>query len=190
LDTIKYRNADFESLAANAIDRAIKETQQDAPSVVPIDQLLSTFLLSRGILPTQVESAGYKILSDMGTPLGFNLLKDFGGMKYTFFGNFTALRPETVIWRVKTLLRILYERQRIVPRTSPAWDIVSSAPESLFNVFVSDGQIWILITSNEDKNTVRIAIADFLPIPPARFEFEVFSLDDIRSEVETVGNTA
>jgi hypothetical protein len=177
LDTIKYRNADFESLAANAIDRAIKETQQDTPAEVPIDQLLSTFLLRLGKLVSDVNPPGDKVLYQMGQPLGFNLLNDFGGLRYTYFGLFTAFRREIVLWRVKTLAQILYERQTSLDLRT-AMGIVPEAQRSVFSNFFSTVQIWILVTSNEDKNLVLGSLGDIL------FPVKVFSMDDVRSEIE------
>ena len=47
LDTVKYTDIDFESLAVHALDQAIKETSQDFDSPLIPDQLMDTFLLQR-----------------------------------------------------------------------------------------------------------------------------------------------
>jgi hypothetical protein len=52
LDTVKYDDADFERRAAAAIDQAIQQTQQDSPTTIPPDQILSAFLLNKKVLVT------------------------------------------------------------------------------------------------------------------------------------------
>src|SRR5262249_39986271 len=103
LDTIKYSDADFERLAVGAVDQAIRETQQDAPPPFSPDQILEVFLLIKKALITPINTEGDRNIFQMGSPLGFYLLNDFTGMSYMFFGNFTALRPEVVVWRVQML---------------------------------------------------------------------------------------
>jgi hypothetical protein len=47
LDTIKYSNADFERLAGDAIEQAIRETQQDEAQPLPVDQRIGLFLITK-----------------------------------------------------------------------------------------------------------------------------------------------
>jgi hypothetical protein len=65
------------------------------------------FLLTKKALFTPLNSDGDRNIYPIGSPLGFNLLNDFAGMNYMYFGNFTALRPEVIVWRVKMLTEIL-----------------------------------------------------------------------------------
>jgi hypothetical protein len=179
LDTIKYSDMDFERLAGGAIDQAILETQQETPAEVPIDQLLSTFLLRKGKLVSDVNApSGDKVIFQMGQPVGFNLINDFSALKYTYFGNFTALRPEIVVWRIKTLAQILYERQNSID-IRVKLGLVSEGQRLAVNTLFGELQIWVLVTSNEDKKAVLDACS-------IRYPLELFSLDDVRSEVEKV----
>jgi hypothetical protein len=179
LDTIKYSDMDFERLAGGAIDQAILETQQETPAEVPIDQLLSTFLLRKGKLVSDVNApSGDKVIFQMGQPVGFYLINDFSALNYTYFGNFTALRPEIVVWRIKTLAQILYERQNSID-IRVKLGLVSEGQRLAVNTLFGELQIWVLVTSNEDKKAVLDACS-------IRYPLELFSLDDVRSGVEKV----
>ena len=63
LDTTKYNNSDFEHKASQAIDQAIRATQQDAPPGISLDQRIGTFLLTRKAMFAHVESVGEKTSS-------------------------------------------------------------------------------------------------------------------------------
>ena len=80
LDTIKYSDSDFERLAGNAVDQAIHDTQQDAAPLFSPDQILEVFLLTRKALVTPLNTDGDRNIFQIGSPLGFNLLNDFGGI--------------------------------------------------------------------------------------------------------------
>jgi hypothetical protein len=115
LDTIKYTNESFERKAIEAIDAALVATIQEVvPSFSP-DQVLEAFLLSQRLLVVPLNTEGDRNLFELGRPLGFNLLMTFDGMQYAYFGNFTALRPETVLWRLRTLEDIIQSRIGSLP---------------------------------------------------------------------------
>jgi hypothetical protein len=180
LDTIKYSNADFERLATDAIDQAIRETQQDVRQPLPADQLLEVFLLSKKALVTAINSEGDRNMYQMGSPLGFNLLNDFTAIKYTYLGNFTALRPEVILWRVKMLTEILAERRDTVGWRVKA-GMATETQAQLMEEVLSQVRIWIVVTSTEDKNSVEAGLR------ATAYPVEVFSLDNVRSELENLG---
>lgn len=182
LDTIKYVNRDFERLASDAIDQAISATTQRAASTVPIDQLLSTFLLVRRALVASLSEQGERNLDELGHPLGFTLLNDFSGLKIIYFGNFTALRPETVLWRVRMLDGIFAERFGTIGVRMQA-GLVSEAQAQFATEILSKLQVWILVTSDEDKKAVADGIAS---IRPAHM-IDVFSISDVSTELAASG---
>ena len=103
LDTVKYTNLTFEGKAVKAIDVAVAATSQETIPAFSPDQILEAFLLSKRVLVVPITNDGDRTLFELGRPLGFNLIMTFDGMQYRYFGNFTALRPEAVVWRVRTL---------------------------------------------------------------------------------------
>lgn len=182
LDTIKYSTRDFERLASEAIDQAITVTTQKSSSEVPIDQLLGSFLLTKGALVATLSEQGERNLYELGRPLGFSFLNDFSGMQGIYFGNFTALRPEAVLWRVRTVLDILSERIGSLEQRVKT-GIVSSEQIELFNEILSKLAIWILVTSEDDKKYVSEAIAS---LKDGR-HFDVFSLTDVSEALAKSG---
>lgn len=180
LDTIKYSDADFERLAANAVDQAVRETQQDAPPSFSPDQILEVFLLTKKALITPINNEGDRNISQIGVPLGLVLLNDFTGMDYMFFGNFTALRPEVIVWRVKMLTEILDGRRKTLgPRVSVG--MATETQARMLDEMLGRLQIWIVVTGNEHKASVEAALQR------SRYRVEVFSVEDVSSELENLG---
>jgi len=182
LDTVKYDNENFESKAIKAVDLAIGATVQDAVPPITPDQVIEAFLLSRGVLFVPLANEGDRILFEMGRPLGFNMVMTFDGMKYLYFGNFTFLRPEVVVWRLKMLQRIITERlgsikQRI--QLGMKIDAVQTAGLESLNKHL---QLWTLVTGDDEKAAVRAAVAG------AGFTWpvEVFAMSDVSSALENL----
>lgn len=176
LDTIKYTDREFERLAGNAVDCAIKETQQDAPPAFAPDQIIEVFLLIKKALVTPINSDGDRNIYQIGAPLGFILLNDFSGMNYMYFGNFTVLRPEVIVWRTKLLSEILDERRATLNDRVRA-GIATETQVQLFDELLSRLQLWLVVTSNEEKSIVKQTLGI------VNYSVEVFSVDDIKSEL-------
>jgi hypothetical protein len=98
-------------------------------------------------------------------------------MRYTFLGNFTTLRPETVLWRINMLTQILEERRASIGMRVKV-GLIHEPQVEVLNNFFSGVQIWILVTSDADKTAVQTALQ--IREPP----IQVFSLDDVRVELE------
>jgi len=183
LDTVKYNNQNFETKASEAIKVAIDKTNQDlSPSYRLPDQLIELFLVSKKALYAFVEDdIGNKEIFRLGSPLGFNILHDFSGMIYIFLGNFMALRPDITIWRLKMLNDILNERLTSLGERFKIGTInleQMRITTSLFNSL----KIWILVTSDEDKQTISNEILAF-HIP---YSLEIFSKNDINAELDNI----
>ena len=183
LDTIKYSDSEFERLAGAALDQAIDETQQDAPPPITPDQILETFLLTKKALVTPLNTEGDRSIFQMGQPLGFNLLNDFSGFNYMFFGNFTVLRPEVIVWRVTMLSEIL-DGRRATLEDRARKGILTEEQAHLFDEILGRLQIWIVVTTTEAKEAVKASFGS------TSYAVDVFSVEDVSSEIEklsTVG---
>ncbi len=168
LDTVKYDKNNFESKASTAIDVAIKKTSQNQADLTNPDQIIQLFILSKKALYSAVDSAGEKNIFRMGSPFGFNLLNDFSGMIYIFFGNFTALRPEIVIWRLQMLNQLLTERMSSLKERIELGLVTPKQVELTENLF-GKMKIWILVTSDDDKaiilrDTQRVTFFDRMQV--------------------------
>jgi len=181
LDTIKYDFQNFEQKAKSAIEVAVDKTTQDtAPSPKP-DQVVEIFLLLKKLIYANIDDPGERNIFRLGSPFGFHLLNDFSGLVYAFFGNFTALRPEIVIWRLKMMNDLLNERRNSLKKRSElglADDTQIQAAENLFK----DLRIIILLTSNEDRNSVQHGIKDL----SFAYKLDVYSLTDMDNELKTL----
>lgn len=184
LDTVKYTNQTFERKAAEAIDLAIAATTQESTPVLSPDQILEAFLLSKRVLVVPLNTEGDRNLFELGRPLGFNLLSSFDGMRDVYFGNFTALRPETVLWRVRTLEEIITERVgSLTNRIHLRMAEMDEQTVTAFQQFIQQLRIWLLVTGDEERASVKAALVS----NPLKWEIEVFALGDIAAVLEGMG---
>lgn len=179
LDTVKYTNRDFESKAEKAIKDAVKITSQNEPNLSGIDQVLSTFLLIKKAVVARVDLSGDRAIFDLGSPIGFNLLTDFKGTTYIYLGNFSALRAETILWRVRILNNIFNERTKTIDERVKMGLVTKEQSETL-NVVLKRTKVWLLVASKNDK----LKIMEDLKQNPVSLATEVFSVDEVHSEVE------
>lgn len=184
LDTVKYTNQDFERRAAAAIDAAIQATQQSALASGEVDQLIGAFLLARGALVSPLGSDGERNLFEMGRPLGFMFLTDFSGSKLIYFGNFTMLRPEIVVWRLRKLGEILLSRRGAIP-SKVALGLATPQQGQALEKLLDGAEVWVLVTSDAEKTAVETAIAD---VRPPRYYTQVFSVTDVRNDLLRIGS--
>ncbi len=181
LDTVKYSNRDFEEKARHAIDVAIRDTSQESAPAIPPDQLLESFLLSQQVLVVPLDTEGDRNIYQLGQPLGFNLLMTFDGMRYRYFGNFTALRAEAVVWRVRTLLSIVTARIGSLPERVRLGVVAVGAGEvAAIQQFLEQLEIWLLVTSDEERDAVRSVFPDGHPGLPVK----AFSVSDIATALQ------
>jgi hypothetical protein len=180
LDTIKYSNQSFEQKASKAIDVAISSTVQDAVPLQSPDQMIEAFLLSKRLLVVSLTTEGDMNLFRMGSALGFNMLMTFDGMRYVYFGNFTALRPEAVLWRLRTLEEIIQERLASVPKRL-AMGIANPQTSALLDEFFAGLQTMLLVTSDEERETVKQELAG-----KTRWPVQVFPIGDIRTTLQGI----
>ena len=178
LDTVKYDKSNFESKASGAIDVAIEKTRQDHADLTTPDQVIQLFLLSKRALYSPIDSEGEKNIFRMGSPFGFNLLHDFSGMTYIFFGNFTPLRPEMVIWRLQMLNELLAERMSSLKDRIELSLATPKQIELAENLFARM-KVWLLVTSNED----RTIILDETKRITFFHRMEVFSIADVKEQL-------
>jgi len=178
LDTVKYGKENFESEASKAIEIAIEKTKQGQASLTPPNQLIELFLLSKKALYSAVDNEGEKNIFRLGSPFGFNLLNDFSGMTYIFFGNFTALRPEMIIWRLHMLNDLLNERRSSIPERIDL-RLFTAEQIKMADTLFSKMKIWLLVTSDEEKAIILSETKDV----EFSYRLEVFSQNDIRREL-------
>ena len=184
LDTVKYTNESFERKATEAIEVAVKATTQEAVATFSADQVLEAFLLSKRLLVVSLTTEGDRNLFELGRPLGFNMLMTFDGMRYVYFGNFTALRPEAVLWRLRTLEDIIQERIGSLPqRVKMGIASVDQQKLAALQTFLQQLRTMLLVTSDDDRENVRQGIS----AKPTRWAVEVLSLSDIRDALQNIG---
>lgn len=184
LDTVKYSDRDFDRLAAGAIDRAIETTKQDTPPPFAPDQVIQAFFLAKQALICRLGNEGEKNLYDLGFPLGFNLLNDFTGMEVIYFGNFTSLRPEVVLWRLRTLKDILDKRLSTVP-VRVQHGMISPSRATFAAELLGKTRVWVLVTSDDDKSKI---LAELVRVPLG-YATEIYSLNDMWAEVSKLGHS-
>ena len=128
---------------------------------------------------TPLNNEGDRNLYLLGSHLGFNLLNDFTGWKYTYLGNFTALRPEVVAWRIQMLIEIL-DGRRVALDSQVKFGMATEVQARVMNEFFDRVGIWAVVNSDREKHAVDLEFAG------ARYPVEVFSTNDVRLELENL----
>ncbi|MHB9041410.1 MAG: hypothetical protein ACYC4T_12215 [Melioribacteraceae bacterium] len=179
LDTIKYTNNDFKRLVEEAIEDAIEKTKQETPLDAGIDQVLDTFLLLKKTTFASIEDVGERQIFELGRKFGFYLLNDFSGFTYTFLGNFTNLRAETSLWRIRLLNELWNERIKSVPDRIKL-GVASKEMIPLLVEVLSKMQIWVIVNSKIEKEKINNELIS----NPVNFHYEIFTSEEVRNEVE------
>jgi hypothetical protein len=179
LDTIKYTNETFAAQAATAIDQALQATTPTSSPIVDLNQKLVTFLLLKEAQYARVETEGDKAVFDLGNPLGFFLLISFSGTDYRFLGNFTHLRPEAVLWRVRMLYRAIDGRRSSWGMRVQA-GVLTNEQVAVYDAMFAKFEVWLIVNGDHDRDAVNAALAP-------SYKTQVFSLQDIDRELETLG---
>ena len=182
LDTVKYSNESFARQATEVIDVAIAATTQEAAPILTPDQIVESFLLSKRLLVVPITSEGDRNLFQLGQPLGFTMVMTFDGMRYMYFGNFTTLRSETVLWRLRTLEEIIHERLASIPQRIQM-GMVQPEVGKMVETFFNGLENLLLVTSDDDRDKLKAAIAE----KPSLWPVQVFSLNDIHTTLQNMG---
>lgn len=184
LDTIKYTNEDFEAKAVKALDVAVRDTTQEAVPAITPDQILEAFLLSQQVMVVPLNTEGDRNLFELGRPLGFSMLMTFDGMRYHYFGNFTSLRSEAVLWRIRTLQQIFTARFGSLPeRIKLGLTSVGDSEAAVLKVLMERLEIWVLVTGEDERDTLKAVVAKAKIFCPVK----VFAISDIASALQAVG---
>ncbi len=182
LDTIKYTDKNFESKATDAIIEAIGETAPEGSSTVPTDQSKMSFLFSKNATFGALDSDGERDLFRLGSPVGFNLLMDFGGIEYRFFGDFAHLRYEHICYRIKLLDRMLADRVASFPQRVKLGLIEEDKLAPIIELF-DNFEIWLLVNSEDVKTRVLAFIEENM----ISRRFDIFTLKDIADQSDIAG---
>ena len=182
LDTVKYTNQNFKTKAEQAIDAAIATTTQDAAPPINPDQIIESFLLSQHVLMVPLIAEGDKNLFELGRPLGFNMLMTFDGMQYLYFGNFTLLRSEAVLWRLRTLEEIIEARFGSLKQRAALGFTITTQHLSAIKIFAEKLQLWVLVTSDDEKATLTKTIEK----TKFQWPIKVFALSDIAETLKAI----
>ncbi|HUV77920.1 MAG TPA: TIR domain-containing protein, partial [Desulfobacterales bacterium] len=179
LDTVKYSDQDFERKASSAIDIAIEKTTQDFASSPTPDQIIEIFLLSKKYVFANIDNPGEKAIFLLGSTFGFRLLNDFSGMTYHFFGNFTNLRPEIIIWRLKMFNELLNARKNSI-KNRIELELMTSEQSKFAESLFTNLKILILLTSDDSKASVL----SNMKVDPFSYPLEIYSIEDIKKELD------
>ena len=109
----------------------------------------------------------------------FNLLNDFSGMQYIFFGNFMTLRPEVIVYRLRMLAEIVDGRLSSMEARITT-GLIDKQEMELAEELLGSLQIWVIVSSDKDKSVVT----DEFIKKPINFDCEFFSYDEVKSKLE------
>jgi len=102
-------------------------------------------------------------------------------MRYIYFGNFQALRPEVVIWRLRMLGEIL-EGRRVAINERVKLKLGTEQQASVLKKLLRKLTILVSVTAKDHKLAVEQAISK----RPLNYKVEVFSIEDIDSKLRNL----
>lgn len=179
LDTIKYDDKSFNAKATAAIDQAILQTAQPR-TIAPVSPDVGSYLLLRGGIVSPVDQPGDRALYQLGAVCDFNLLNDFAGNRYMYFGNFPTLQPSVIAWRVKKIIEILDDRIGGLEFRITS-GVMTTAQRDLFVGLRKTMEIWILANNTADRQIVLNLLAG-CPVT-----LSVFTVADVSDDVSQSG---
>jgi hypothetical protein len=103
-------------------------------------------------------------------------------MQYLFLGNFTAIRPEIILWRIHKLDEIVEGRKSSFA-TKLAAGMGTAEQFELLSRIIDSVEIWIIVSHESD----RAAIANDLNTTPPRIKTSLFTLEEVGSVQERFG---
>ncbi|MBW7942726.1 MAG: hypothetical protein H3C64_10130 [Candidatus Kuenenia stuttgartiensis] len=180
LDTVKYTNQNFRDKAIIALEQAISETTQESVPRDNSDQIIQLFLMERGLLVSAIDSEGDRNLYRLGDSLGFNLLNTFSGNEYVYFGRFTSLRPESVVWRLRKLNSVVSGRRSSLPGRV-AQGLITQELLPFVDRLFETMSIMVIVTSDADKTV----ITEQLQRQPLDYSVELLTVTEIFNEVKS-----
>lgn len=174
IDTIKYNQGNFSKLAIQAIDQALAETSQTAPTQ-SIDQLTSLFVLTqKATFVDIVNNPQERAIFDLGNTFGFKLLVKFDGLSYVFLGIFAAIQARPIMWRLSQFLELLGGRINSF-QTRRELGLANNLEASAMELFVKRLEIWLIVNGDSECNDIRGWI-DTIPTP---LPLKIFTIADV-----------
>ncbi len=180
LDTVKYKDNEFKVKAEETIKLAIAETQPENTSIVPIDKVVDVFLISHDMLMSPIVDDGTKNIYLLGSPLGFNLLNDFAGFRYVYFGMFNLYNTDLIKWRVVKLDRILKARFGTL-HVKKEIGMISIEQIPVFEQIRDSIEIWIVVQNDSIKGSL-LELSTTLSK-----KLVIFTLNEIEEHIKEIG---
>jgi hypothetical protein len=141
---------------------------------------VGAYLLLRGGILADVTAPGDKALYQLGAVVGFNLLVDYTGNQFMYFGNFPALKPSVIAWRIKKLVEIFDARVGGVGLRVHHGLVTPQTKDALVQLR-NTMEIWILV-NDDDARTELLDLTSDCPIHSS-----VFTIAEVSSEAGKSG---
>lgn len=184
LDTVKYDKGNFPALAELHIKRAISDTAGNAKRL-PVGEidaaLLNEFFLGRSMFPDPGVTQGDAAMIQLCRPFGFAYFSHFSGMKAVFVGQFSALRPEQAMLRLKQFYSFWAERIGSIPERQKL-GLVSSQDAQTFKLVSEKTYFMVIVDTARSKEAVREGLKSWT----ARDRVEIVCVADIEAEVASI----
>ena len=109
---------------------------------------------------------------------------NFEGLAYVFFGNFTMLRSEVALWRIRTLSEIIKGRQSTFGARRDL-GLLTAKQAMLAETLFDNLRTFVVVTSDRQRD----AMAEELAANPLPNTPGIVSLADVDRALEHVGRT-
>jgi hypothetical protein len=144
-----------------------------------IDVLVETYLASIDAYLSGLDDVGSKALWDMGVHLGFHLLNHYDGLRMIYFGYFPDERGDTIIWKSKTLSKLLKSRRDSMSH-KVEMGIINPHQKKFGEGLLDRLEIWLMVPSDE----VKSEITGYLSEDPNPRIAKLISMRELHEELE------
>lgn len=180
LETVKYDNHNFHDRAKEVIELTIENTTPKTTQIVPINNIIETFCLAKDVMVSSLGDEGTRNIDNLGKPLGFYLLNDFGGFSYIYLGIFNTVKSHLVKWRIQKLIQAVTAAFSTIPlrlNLKMIDDVQAKAAKALLNKM----QIWVVVQTQQDKDEIVSSTKE------ATMKVTVFDEEEIYNTVDNLG---
>ncbi|MEI8395580.1 MAG: hypothetical protein WCF85_12640 [Rhodospirillaceae bacterium] len=177
IDMVFYNSTNFKEKATKAIEKSIQSTTTQIPSDTTFNYKLNMFLLLNNVVVAPLSNQGDMEVFHLGNHFGFNMLHDFSGFKYVYFGSFQSLLANEAVLRIIKLSQLLVERVRSIPERMKI-GATTEGQTTLIIKFLENLEIWVLSNSEETKSTISNLLPSDFP-----FKIRIISIKELENSM-------
>ena len=180
-DTIKYNQANFEGFARKAILLAMERT--DAPKEPEnVMASIKNYLVSEGLMYATLQSESERELFDIGSLLGYSLLRDFGGVNYAFMGIYSNLSLSEIKWKLSRTPELIAGLVHQVTEKRK-YGLISKELANAGTEVIGSMSVWLVI-----DEAIMVELSEFIDNTLPKLNCKLVQLEKIQARLRDISD--